>query len=45
MRTALEQLYNDVLAIKAQIQALVHPNTQVIEDELDKIAECLSDIS
>ena len=45
MRATLEQLYNEVLAIKAQIQALIHPNSTAIADDLDQVAQGLNNLT
>jgi DNA-binding NarL/FixJ family response regulator len=44
LRTILEQLYKDVLVIKTQIQALVHPNSAAIVNNLDQVAQNLNNL-
>ena len=45
MRATLDQLYKDVLTIKAQIQALVHPDSAIIADNLDQVAQGLNNLT
>jgi DNA-binding NarL/FixJ family response regulator len=44
LHTILRQLYKDTLAIKAQIQAMAHPNSTAIANNIDRVAQDLNSL-